>query len=215
MYATVFFDLDGTLTNPANGITKSVEYALSKWNIKVENRDALRCFIGPPLMYSFKEYYGFSDVDAQKAVEYYREYFTESGMLDNVLYDKTEQVLKTLKANNRKIILATSKPEIFAVRILEHFKIDKYFDYICGATLDSSRNTKESVLEYAIKKSGVTELFSAVMVGDRHHDIDGAKYVGIDSIGVEYGFAEKDELKNAGATYIVKELDDILEVVLK
>lgn len=215
MYNTVFFDLDGTLTNPANGITKSVEYALSKWNIKVDNRDDLRCFIGPPLLYSFKEYYGFSDIDAQKAVEYYREYFINGGMLDNVMYEKTEPVLKTLRANNRKMILATSKPEIFAVQILEHFKIDKYFDFICGATLDSARNTKEAVLEYAIKKSGVTELSSAVMVGDRHHDIDGAKYVGIDSIGVDCGFAEKGELKNAGATYIVNELDDILDIILK
>lgn len=215
MYNTVFFDLDGTLTNPANGITKSVEYALSKWNIKVDNRDDLRCFIGPPLLYSFKEYYGFSDIDAQKAVEYYREYFIKGGMLDNVMYDKTEPVLKTLRANNRKMILATSKPEIFAVQILEHFKIDKYFDFICGATLDSARNTKEAVLEYAIKKSGVTELSSAVMVGDRHHDIDGAKYVGIDSIGVDCGFAEKGELKNAGATYIVNELDGILDIILK
>lgn len=215
MYNTVFFDLDGTLTNPANGITKSVEYALSKWNIKVDNRDDLRCFIGPPLLYSFKEYYGFSDIDAQKAVEYYREYFINGGMLDNVMYDKTEPVLKTLRANNRKMILATSKPEIFAVQILEHFKIDKYFDFICGATLDSARNTKEAVLEYAIKKSGVTELSSAVMVGDRHHDIDGAKYVGIDSIGVDCGFAEKGELKNAGATYIVNELDGILDIILK
>lgn len=215
MYNTVFFDLDGTLTNPANGITKSVEYALSKWNIKVDNRDDLRCFIGPPLLYSFREYYGFSDIDAQKAVEYYREYFINGGMLDNVMYEKTEPVLKTLRANNRKMILATSKPEIFAVQILEHFKIDKYFDFICGATLDSARNTKEAVLEYAIKKSGVTELSSAVMVGDRHHDIDGAKYVGIDSIGVDCGFAEKGELKNAGATYIVNELDDILDIILK
>lgn len=215
MYNTVFFDLDGTLTNPANGITKSVEYALSKWNIKVDNRDDLRCFIGPPLLYSFREYYGFSDIDAQKAVEYYREYFINGGMLDNVMYDKTEPVLKTLRANNRKMILATSKPEIFAVQILEHFKIDKYFDFICGATLDSARNTKEAVLEYAIKKSGVTELSSAVMVGDRHHDIDGAKYVGIDSIGVDCGFAEKGELKNAGATYIVNELDGILDIILK
>lgn len=215
MYNTVFFDLDGTLTNPANGITKSVEYALNKWNIKVDNRDDLRCFIGPPLLYSFKEYYGFSDIDAQKAVEYYREYFINGGMLDNVMYDKTEPVLKTLRANNRKMILATSKPEIFAVQILEHFKIDKYFDFICGATLDSARNTKEAVLEYAIKKSGVTELSSAVMVGDRHHDIDGAKYVGIDSIGVDCGFAEKGELKNAGATYIVNELDGILDIILK
>lgn len=113
------------------------------------------------------------------------------------------------------MILATSKPEIFAVQILEHFKIDKYFDFICGATLDSARNTKEAVLEYAIKKSGVTELSSAVMVGDRHHDIDGAKYVGIDSIGVDCGFAEKGELKNAGATYIVNELDGILDIILK
>lgn len=215
MYNTVFFDLDGTLTEPSTGIINSVEYALSKWNIKVENRDSLRCFIGPPLLYSFSKYYGFSDDDAQKAVEYYREYFTQKGMYENIIYDKCEYVLKELKFNNKKIILATSKPEIFAVKILKYFGIDKYFDLICGATLDPSRNTKESVLKYAIEKSEVKDLSSAVMVGDRHHDIDGAKHVGIDSIGVEYGFAEKDELKNAGATHTVKKIEDILAIVLK
>lgn len=215
MYNTVFFDLDGTLTEPSIGIINSVEYALSKWNIKVENRDSLRRFIGPPLLYSFKEYYDFSDTKAQKAVEYYREYFTQKGMFENIIYDKCEFVLKTLKARNVKTVLATSKPEIYAIKILEYFNIDKYFDFICGATLDSSRNTKDAVLEYAIEKSNLRELSSAVMVGDRHHDIDGAKHVGIDSIGVEYGFAEKDELKNAGATYIVTAMEDILDIILK
>lgn len=215
MYRTVFFDLDGTLTEPSTGIINSVEYALNKWNIKVTDRDSLRCFIGPPLLYSFKEYYGFSDSDAQKAVNYYREYFTQKGMFENIIYDKSEFVLKTLKTHNVQTILATSKPEVFASKILKYFGIDVYFDYICGATLDSSRNTKESVLEYAVKKSGLKDLSRAVMIGDRHHDIDGAKHVGIDSIGVEYGFAEKNELKNAGATYTVKNIEDILDIILK
>lgn len=214
MYTTVFFDLDGTLTDPCNGITRSVEYALGKFGIKTENRENLKCFIGPPLIYSFKEYYGFSDTDAQTAVEYYREYFTKDGIFDNIVYDKTEYILKTLKEHNRKIVLATSKPEIFAKQILEHFFIDKYFDHICGATMDTSRNTKNAVLEYALKASQTKDFSLSVMVGDRHHDIEGAKHVGIDSIGVEYGFAEHGELKAAGATYVVKNQCDILDIIL-
>ncbi len=214
MYDTVFFDLDGTLTDPFNGITRSVQYALSKFGIDAEDRSALRCFIGPPLLYSFKTYFNFSDADAQRAVEYYREYFVPKGIYDNTLYSKTVPVLKALKAHSKKTVLATSKPEEFAIKILEHFDIYGYFDIVCGASMDASRNTKEAVLATAIERSNLTDISTAVMVGDRHHDIDAARCFSMDSIGVEYGFAEPGELKKAGASYIVSELDDILDIVL-
>lgn len=213
MYSTVFFDLDGTLTEPSGGIMDSVEYALSKWGIKVDDRESLRKFIGPPLVYSFKEFYGFSDEDAKLAVKYYREVFSTKGIYNNEVYPQTEETLKALKASGKTIALATSKPEEFAIKILEHFDLAKYFDHICGATFDNSRNTKEAVLEYAVKSAGVTDLSTAVMVGDRMHDIDGAKYVGMDSIGVEYGFAEEGELAAHGATFVVPELKDILPII--
>lgn len=214
MYKIIFFDLDGTLTEPSGGIMDSVEYALSKWNIKVADRNELRRFIGPPLVYSFKEFYGFGEADAEKAVAYYREYYKKDGIFNNIVYEQTVPVLEELKNNSRKIVLATSKPEHFAKQILEHFDLAKYFDHICGATMDNSRNTKEAVLKYAMGTAGVTALEEAVMIGDRHHDIDGANYCKIDSIGVRYGFAEGTELEDAGATYVVDELVDILTIIL-
>ena len=215
MYETVFFDLDGTLTEPSGGIMDSVEYALSKWNIKVADRNELRRFIGPPLVYSFKEFYGFGEEDAAKAVAYYREHFKKEGIYNNEVYADTVPVLEALKQAGKKIALATSKPEQFAKIILEHFDLAKYFDHICGATMDNSRNTKEAVLEYAMNSAGIADKSTAVMVGDRHHDIDGANFCKIDSIGVRYGFAEERELEDAGATYVVDELRDILGIILQ
>lgn len=212
MYNTVLFDLDGTLTDPGQGITNSVAHALKKFGIEVEDKKELYKFIGPPLHDSFMKYYGFSDEEAEKAIVYYREYFRDIGIFENAVYDGIENLLKGIKASGRKIILATSKPEEFAVRILVHFDLDKYFDCMAGATMDTSRSKKGDVIAYALKESGC-KAEDAVMIGDRLHDILGAKENGLDSIGVLFGYGDREELENAGADYIAETVEDIIKFI--
>ncbi|MDE5728566.1 MAG: HAD family hydrolase [Clostridia bacterium] len=200
----LFFDLDGTLTNPFEGITNSIIYALKKFGVEVEDKRTLTPFIGPPLVESFQKFYGFSPDNSRRAVEYYRKYFAEKGLYENKVYDGIIPALAALKAKGRTICLATSKPEIFAVKILEHFDLTRYFNHIAGATLDEARSQKAQVLAYAIQKSGLKDKSQAVMIGDRKHDILGAKANGISSVGVLYGFGDEDELKKAGADKLIE-----------
>ena len=213
MYQTILFDLDGTLTDPGLGITNSVMYALKKWGIEAPDRASLYRFIGPPLQDSFREYYGFSQEDALRAVDVYREYFREKGLYENEVYPGVEKLLQVLKEQGKTLVLATSKPEEFAVRILRHFGLDRYFTVMAGATMDPSRSKKGDVIAYALRESGVTELSKAVMIGDREHDIFGAKQNGLDSIGVLFGYGDREELEKAGATYIAATVEDILNYV--
>ncbi len=212
-YDVVLFDLDGTLTDPGMGITNSVMHALKKYGIEVTDRSELYKFIGPPLHESFEKYYGFSHEEAMQAVEYYREYYKIKGIYENLLYDGVEDLLKTLFENGRKIILATSKPEVFAKEILRHFGVEKYFYYVAGSNLDGSRVAKADVIEYALESAGITDKPSAVMVGDREHDIIGAKKVGLDSIGVLFGYGSREELEAAGADYTAETVDNIKTMV--
>ena len=213
MYQYVLFDLDGTLTDPGIGITNSVAYALKKWNIEVAERSELYKFIGPPLEESFRKYYGFSEEDALKAVEYYREYFKVTGIYENTIYDGTEKLLDAVKKSGRKVVLATSKPQEFAETILKHFHIVHYFDLVAGATMDSSRSKKSDVILYALELCGIQDRSQAVMVGDREHDINGANYAGLDSIGVLCGYGDREELETAGATHIVEKIEDVFELL--
>ena len=213
MYSYVLFDLDGTLTDPELGITNCVMYALEKFGIKVEDRKSLRPFIGPPLMYSFQEFYGLSEEESKQAVVYYRERFPTKGLYENEVYEGVVEMLQALKAQGKKVVLATSKPEIYAIEILKHFKLMEYFDYVAGATLDGSRGEKADVITYALQMSGITDVSKAVMVGDRNYDVLGAKENGLDSIGVLYGFGDYEELTQAGATYIAENVGDILKYI--
>lgn len=213
MYEYILFDLDGTLTDPGLGITNSVAYALKRWNIEVEDRKSLYKFIGPPLQDSFAQYYGFSAQDALRAVDVYREYFREKGLFENEVYPGVECMLKALKEQGKTLILATSKPEEFAIRILKHFHLDGYFTVMAGATMDTSRNKKGDVIAYALREAGVLDKSKAVMVGDREHDILGANQNELDSIGVLFGYGDRDELEKAGATYIAPTVEDILKYV--
>ena len=212
MYNTVLFDLDGTLTDPGQGITNSVAYSLKKFGIEVEDKKELYKFIGPPLHDSFMKYYGFSDEEAETAIVYYREYFRDTGIFENEVYDGIEKMLGEIKTSGRKIVLATSKPEEFAKRILIHFGLDKYFDFTAGATMDTSRSKKGDVIAYALRESGCSSE-NAVMVGDRLHDILGAKENGLDSIGVLFGYGSREELESAGADYIAETVEDILKFI--
>ena len=214
MYQYVFFDLDGTLTNSELGITKSVQHALKKFGIEVEDRTVLRPFIGPPLGESFRVYYGLSKEESEKAIEYYRERFSVKGLYENEVYTGVEKMLQTLKESGKKLIIATSKPEKFTIMILEHFDLLKYFDYVAGATMDGSRGEKADVIRYALEISGVEDKSEAIMVGDRKFDVLGAKENGLRSIGVLYGFGDREELTEAGADYIVECAEDIVRLLL-
>ena len=214
MYQTILFDLDGTLTDPGLGITNSVMHALKKWGIEITDRKSLYRFIRPPLQDSFMQYYGFSAEDAETSVAYYREYFRDKGLFENEVYPGAEKMLAALKAAGKKLAVATSKPEEFAVRILQHFRLDGYFDVIAGATMDSSRSKKADVIAYCLEKLGESDLSRVVMVGDREHDIIGAKTVGVDSIGVLVGYGSREELEQAGATWVVEMLADVVKLVM-
>ena len=212
-YDIILFDLDGTLTDPGMGITNSVMHALKKYGIEVENRETLYKFIGPPLIDSFEKYYGFSHEEAVKSVDYYREYYADKGIYENEVYNGIEAMLQKLSEEGKKIILATSKPEPFAREILRHFDLDKYFLFAAGSTMNETRTNKADVIEYALAECNITDKSSVVMIGDREHDIIGANKNGIDSIGVLFGYGSREELENAGATYIAETVEDIIKYV--
>ena len=205
----ILFDLDGTIIDPKIGITSSVAYALEKFNIHVENLDNLCKFIGPPLKDSFMDFYSFSEEDAEKAVLYYRERFQEKGIYENFLYNNFEELLINLKKQNKTLLIATSKPTVFAEKILEYFNLRKYFDYVGGSNFDGTRAAKVEVILHVLKENSIEDLSEAIMVGDRKHDIIGAKKAGLQSIGVLYGYGDYEELTACGADYIVKNVEEL------
>ena len=213
-YDYILFDLDGTLTDPGIGITNSVMYALKKFNIEVPDRSALYKFIGPPLKGSFEEFYHFTPDQSEQAVSFYREYFRKQGMLENMVYDGIPEILDHLKANGKKLIVATSKPEAFTLEILRHFRLYDYFDFIAGATMDDTRNKKADIIRYALESCNITDKSSAIMIGDRKHDIIGAKENGLDSIGVLFGYGDRKELTVAGATFIAASAAEVESLIL-
>ncbi len=210
----VLFDLDGTITDSGEGIINSLKYALKAYGISNYDEKELYRFLGPPLTEAFMEILGFDELKAKKAVDKYREYFRDTGIFENRLYDGIDLLLEKLASGGRKVILATSKAEVFAVRILEHFRISQYFWAVAGSELDGARNKKSEVIRHALDKAGIVELGSAVMVGDRKHDVFGAKEMGIDSIGVLYGYGNREELENAGASMIVETVEALHKALL-
>ncbi len=213
-YQYIFFDLDGTLTDPGEGITNSVAYALKKYGINIEDKKALYPFIGPPLIESFEKYYGFTHTQSREAVDFYREYYAVKGIFENSVYEGIEELLKALTLAGKKIVLATSKPEKFAEQILEHFGLRKYFYFVAGANMDETRSTKAEVLEYALESVSIKDLKTAVMIGDRCFDMSAAKQVGIDRIGVLYGYGDKEELENAHAQHIAETPQRLYEMLI-
>ena len=209
MYQTILFDLDGTLTNPSLGITNSLAYALEKFNIEVTDKKELYRFIGPPLQDSFENFYHFSKEDILKAVDFYRDYFRHKGLYENEVYQGIPDLLERLKAQGKKLLVATSKPEEFARQILKHFELFDYFDLVAGASMDGSRRLKGDVIAHALTTAQVSDLSATIMIGDREHDIIGAKKNGLDAIGVLYGFGNREELKKAGATYIATNVEEL------
>ena len=209
MYQHLLFDLDGTLTDPGLGITNSVMYALKKFGIEVSDRASLYKFIGPPLLDSFREFYGFSDEESELAIRYYREYFSRQGLFENEVYDGVPTLLARLKQSGRTLIVASSKPEVYVLEILRHFDLYDYFDLVAGATMDQSRSQKADVIRYALSRAGIADPSSALMIGDRKHDILGARENGLDALGVLFGYGSREELKAAGAAFLAETPADI------
>ncbi len=210
----VLFDLDGTLTDPMEGITRSVQYALGAYGIEEPDLKALCPFIGPPLGESFMKYYGFSRERAEEAIYKYREYFAVKGIFENRVYEGIPGLLGRLRERGRKLLVATSKPEAFAVQILEHFHLDGYFDWVCGASMDEKRVKKGEVIAYALETAGIRDVSKAVMVGDREHDVLGAKENGMDCVGVLFGYGDRQELEAAGAVKIVETVEELGRILL-
>lgn len=213
-YKIVLFDLDGTLTDPKEGITRSVQYALRKMGILAPDLNELIPFIGPPLAQSFQEFYGLSKEDAFKAVAYYREYFTEKGMYENAVYPGILELLAELKRQQKKIVMATSKPTVYSEEIAKHFGFFEFFTCIAGSNLDGTRVDKAEVIAFALELAACSRKQDIVMVGDRRHDIIGAQKNNLDVIGVAYGYGGRDELLAARPTYIATTVSQLARIIL-
>jgi phosphoglycolate phosphatase len=212
-YLNVLFDLDGTLTDPYLGITNSLKYALDKFDIVEKDESVFRLCIGPPLKTSFTEYFHLKTNDVKKAIEYYREYFSEKGMYENKIYDGMENVLQKLQSMNKNCIMATSKDGISANKIARHFNIEKYFKYIVGSNLDGALLEKDEVIKYILGNYQLRK-DETVMVGDRKYDIAGAHKNGIDSIGVLYGYGGREELEKAAPAYLCETVEGLLGIIV-
>ncbi|MBO4934187.1 MAG: HAD hydrolase-like protein [Clostridia bacterium] len=209
-YGYALLDLDGTLTESAPGITNAAAYALKRFGAEAEPSE-LEFFVGPPLHGSFMRC-GLSDAQAREAISVYREYYVARGMFENLPYEGVADALRRLKEAGVTLIVATSKPEPFAVRILEHFGLAEFFAVIAGSTLDETRTSKRDVIEYALASAGVSDRSGAVMIGDRSYDIEGAKQTGLASMGVLYGYGSAEEF--AEADYVAETPADIADILL-
>ena len=212
MFDYLFFDLDGTLTDPAQGITNSFIHALKYFGIEIPSYETLCTFIGPPLPETFKTQFGFDKQKVAEGVKKYREYFATKGLLENSVYPGIPELLAGLKAAGKKLVVATSKPEEYSVRIIEHFGLAQYFENVCGSLMDESRSKKDEVIAYAIERNHISDKSKILMIGDRKHDILGAKKIGLKSCGVLFGYGSREELEEAEADFIsenVSRLDKI------
>jgi phosphoglycolate phosphatase len=207
--STIYFDLDGTLTNPKPGITRSIQYALEELGQAVPSEDELTWCIGPPLHASLKKLVG-SDERADQALALYRERFADVGLFENETYRGIEETLSTLAATGRRMFVATSKPAVYAERIVDHFGLRRYFERVYGSELDGTRVDKGELLRYALETAKVDPA-QAIMIGDRSHDIVGARSNGMTAIGVLYGYGSEDELKKAGAHHICATHPNLLD----
>ncbi|MFD0681958.1 MULTISPECIES: HAD family hydrolase [unclassified Paenibacillus] len=213
-YKVILFDLDGTLTDSKIGITKCVQYALEKMGILVSELDELEPFIGPPLQESFSSIYSFDEEQSKLAIEYYRERFKETGMFENELYTGIAELLAHLKEHQKNLVVATSKPTVFAEKILQYFNIEKYFDLVVGSNLDGTMTAKTEIIQYIMDKYNDYEKEEFIMIGDRKHDIIGANNTGICSIAVTYGYGTLEEIIQSNPTFIVNNVNGIRETLL-
>jgi len=214
MYKTFLFDLDGTLTDPKEGIINSVLYALEKIGIEEVNISELDSFIGPPIQQSFVDRYNMNEIEVERAVFYFREYL-KSGLLENKVYDGIATLLQELKDAGNRLFVATSKPTVFAKQVIEHFQLTSFFEEIVGSNLDGTRIKKEEIIAHILETNEELKKEEMVMIGDRKHDVIGANSNGIASIGVLYGYGSEIELSDAGAIHIVKDVEELQSVCIE
>ena len=211
-YKTLLFDLDGTLTDPASGLTLAFTYALDKMGFPKESRESLRRFIGPPLLDVWQTEYSLSREGAEEMIRVFREYYDIFGWWDNKPYEGIADTLGELKSRGKRLLVATSKPEHTARRVLSLFGLDRYFDFIGGAESGSARYTKTAVLRYVLSSTD-TDPFSAILIGDRKYDAEGAREVGIDSLGVLWGHGSREEIDSSGFTLTAKAPRELLSIL--
>ncbi|PFB70647.1 HAD family hydrolase [Bacillus cereus] len=209
MYTTFLFDLDGTLTDPKEGIINSVLYALKKVGIEELHVSELDSFIGPPIQQSFIERYNMSEGEVERAVFYFREYLKQRGLFENNVYEGIPDLLQQLKNPANRLFVATSKPTVFAKQVLEHFQLTDYFEDIVGSNLDGTRIKKEEIIAHILQTNEELNKEEIVMIGDRKHDIIGANRNEIASIGVLYGYGSETELTEVGATHIANDVKEL------
>ncbi|GAB6424525.1 HAD family hydrolase [Bacillus luti] len=209
MYTTFLFDLDGTLTDPKEGVINSVLYALEKIGIEEVNISELDSFIGPPIQQSFVDRYNMNEIEVERAVFYFREYLKQSGLLENKVYDGISTLLQELKDAGNRLFVATSKPTVFAKQVLDHFQLTNYFEDIVGSNLDGTRIKKEEIIAHILQTNDELNKEETVIIGDRKHDIIGANHNGIASIGVLYGYGSKEELTEVGVTHIANDVEGL------
>ena len=214
MLKYVLLDLDGTLTDPGPGITNCVTYALNKFGIYPQSREELYPYIGPPLVYSFHEFHGLTPEQAEQATAFYRERFSVKGLFENEVYSGVHELLHNLVDRGVELLIATSKPEEFTVRILEHFNLAKYFSFVGANNLNEDRPTKEAVIAYVKENYPEISRENAVMVGDRKYDVEGAHQHDLQAIGVLYGYGDRAEMKTAGADFIVDSIAALHKLLL-
>ncbi len=215
MAKIILFDLDGTLTDPKEGITRCVQYGMEALGYHEPDREKLTPFIGPPLFDMYRELYGFTEEQADFAVEKYRERFREKGMYENKIYPGIAKMLGALQASGKRLGVATLKPEVFAVPILKHFGIDKYFEFIVGVELSGKQTQKEDVIREALRRFGAEDRKeSVVMVGDRKNDVIGARKAGVGCVGILYGYGSEEELSEAGAETLVATVEELQALLM-
>ena len=211
MYKAIFFDLDGTLTESGEGITKSVQYALEKLGKPEEDLDKLRVFIGPPLMEQFMKYADVDETEARRAVEYYRERYAVKGIFENRPYDGVENLLRELKGRGYILAVASSKPEYYVTKILDYFNLSSYFEVVVGSEMNGARTSKTEVIEEALKRLNMSDRRKEVlMVGDKEHDVLGARAAGLACEEVGFGYGNKDDLTAAQPLKIVASIEELL-----
>jgi len=212
-FSHAFFDLDGTLTDSADGILNSVSHALSYFGLSIPREELLH-FIGPPLLESFLPLLDHDIHLAHDAVSKYREYFSSTGIYENRVYDGIAEMLRAVSQAGLSLCLATSKPEPFALRIMRHFRLEEFFTVMAGADLHGPRHDKVDVLRHAHTLAGTPPLSRCLMVGDRKHDVEGARAVGMLCCGVLYGYGSKEELELAGADFLARTVAEVQSLLL-
>lgn len=213
IYKNLLWDLDGTLTDPAVGITTAAQHALRRCGTEADDRRELTKFIGPPLMDAFREMYGYTEERAREACGYFREYYNVTGLYENSMYGGIDTLLDRLAAAGMNLYVATSKPSPIAQMVLEHFDLARRFLFIGSDTADHLRPNKAAVIEYVMCENGLGR-DGTVMIGDRRHDIVGARAAGIDSIGVLYGYGSREELESHGATHVAATVEELGRMLL-